>query len=314
MINRIRERIKAHYVEVYATIKLVDIEERFDLVFSRSLGLVFAKLGMKWNWSPTQVSVASLVFGTVGGVLLYYQNDWVLTVAGSLLVTFAGVLDSADGQLARMTKTSSELGRMIDGLIDNWVFLFCYLFATLYFVPIYGWWIFVFGVLAGVAQSTKSTIYDFYKSEYMYFGGGFESAKIEKLEGNATGEWNKSILGKVLFSMNKQYTQNQFKTTTRTSELRAIYEKYAFSTDTQEKFQQMYKEQFKGMMFWWALVCGSNFHRTLIMFFSIIGRFDIYIGINIVTYLPMYIINYAQKLKDDAFLKRLELEFNGNSK
>lgn len=309
MLNKVREKIKAHYVEMDASIKLVDIEEWFDLVFSRPLGLLFAKLGYKWNMHPNQVSVASLIVGVIGGALLYYQNDVVMTVTGSLLVTFAGVLDSADGQLARISKQSSEFGRIVDGLIDNFVFISCYIFATIYFANVYGSWVWIFSVFAGLAQSTKSGIYEFYKSEYLFFAGGEKSSKILYPEDIDPESWNKTLLGKVLYFANISYTKRQFGLTTRSISLRDQYETYAFSPETQDRFQQLYKKQFKSIMTWWALFCGSNFHRTLIMLFSIMGRFDIYIGINIVTYVPMYIINYVQKRKDDAFLKILDSEF-----
>ncbi len=308
MFKTIIDGYKSHYAEVNSTIKMYDIEEKFDLIFSRNLGLLFAKLGLKLNMSPNQVSIASLVFGVVGGALLYYQNDVTMTVAGSLLVTFAGVLDSADGQLARLSKQSSEFGRVLDGFIDNWVFISCYISATLYYVPIYGWWVFVFAVLAGMAQSSKSAIYEFYKSEYMYFGGGFKDAKIEYPEDVKKESWKASIMGRVLLFILQSYSKKQFSMTSRTKELRTKYEKYAFDPSTQGKFQELYRGKFKDIMTWWALVCGSNFHRTLIMGFSIYGRFDIYLAINILTLLPMYIIDYVQKRKDDDLIKQLEAE------
>jgi len=309
MFNSIRVSIKSHFDEVYSSIKMIDVEEKFDLAFSRPLGLLFAKLGFKLNMSPDHVSYTSLISGVIGGALLYYQNDVVMTVSGSLLVTLAGVLDSADGQLARLTKTSSEFGRVLDGFIDNWVFISCYIFATAYYVPIYGWWIFVFAVFAGMAQSSKSAIYEFYKTEYLFLAGGFKESKIEYPEDVKQESWKGSLMGKLLFYILKSYSHKQFSISTRTRELRTKYEAYAYDSDTQERFQELYKAKFKGLLTWWALICGSNFHRTLIMYFSIIGRFDIYLGINIITYVPMYIINYVQMKKDEALIKQLSHEF-----
>ncbi|MBV6645844.1 MAG: CDP-alcohol phosphatidyltransferase family protein, partial [Cyclobacteriaceae bacterium] len=123
MLNAIRK----HYSEVLSTIKLIDIEERFDLVFSRFFGLFFAKAALRLRMTPTDVSIASLAVGLMGGGLLYFQESWVITLSGSILITIAGVLDSADGQLARMSGQSTDLGRIIDGLIDNLVFLACYI-------------------------------------------------------------------------------------------------------------------------------------------------------------------------------------------
>jgi hypothetical protein len=309
MFNNIKEAIKLHFEEVYNSIKMVDVEEKFDLAFSRPFGLLLAKLGLRWKMTPNQVSVASLISGVWGGWLLYYQDDIVMTITGSLLVTFSGVLDSADGQLARLSKQSSPFGRVIDGFMDNWVFISCYVFATAYYVPIYGWWIFIFTILALLAHSDKSAIYEFYKTEYLFYGGGFKDSKIEYPDEIDKEIWNKSFVGKFLHLVLKTYTNKQLSISTRTRELRNNYESYGFNPKTQSRFQVLYKSTFKRSLTWWALICGSNFHRTLIMYFSIIGRFDIYLGINIVTYIPMYILNYIQKRKDNALIKQLNDEF-----
>ena len=115
--------LRRHYEQVMSTIKMMDIEERFDLYFSRFFGLFFAKLGRKWHLTPTQISIVSLLIGVVGGGLLYYQDRLEITLTAMVLITLAGVLDSADGQLARMTGQSTEFGRIVDGVIDNLVFV-----------------------------------------------------------------------------------------------------------------------------------------------------------------------------------------------
>ena len=59
---------------------------------------------------------------------------------------------------------------------------------------------------------------------------------------------------------------------------RCTYEHVRISmSSTREKFIEKYRNTFNPIMFWWALVGGTNTHSTLIMLFSIMGRFDLYL-------------------------------------
>ncbi len=299
--------LNQHREQVRSTIKMMDIEERFDLYFSRFFGLFFAQMGKYLGMTPTQVSIISLVTGVFGGVLLYYQNSWQIILAASFLISLSGVLDSADGQLARMTGQSTDLGRIIDGLVDNFVFVACYLAGAAYYMQFYDWPIFVVAVIAGVSHSFKSAIYEFYKSEYLFFAGPFESADIgypdaieEKLK--LEGSWYKKL---ILFSY-LDYTKRQHWLSTRTRHQRSKFQKLAYNENTKAHFIQKYRELNKPIMFWWALICGTNTHRSLIMILSLIGRFDVYLLITIVTTIPMVIINFKQKNIDNELVKSFD--------
>tara|TARA_Y100001972_G_scaffold129198_1_gene195112 strand:+ start:3261 stop:4178 length:918 start_codon:yes stop_codon:yes gene_type:complete len=300
----LKEAVGKHYSEVLSTIKMLDIEERFDLYFSRFFGLFFAKAGRSFGLTPTQVSVISLVIGIVGGGLLYYQEFWKITLIGSLFITIAGVLDSADGQLARMTGQSSETGRIIDGLIDNLVFASCYVGGTIYFIKEYNYWVLLVALLAGIAHSLKSALYEFYKTEYLYFAGPFESARIaypEEIKAQIASE--KSLFKRLLNYTYLDYTARQFWLSTRTRELRDRFGALAYDKKTQHDFTTSYRRRNHPLLFWWALICGSNTHRSLIMISSLLGRFDVYLIISIITIIPMVVINQRQK-KVDSELER----------
>lgn len=311
MLRSIRNHFSNHNAEVQSTIKLIDIEERFDLAFSRFFGLYFAKMGKFFNMTPTQVSIVSLIFGVVGGYMLFYQDSWVITVWASVLITLAGVLDSADGQLARMTNQSTELGRFIDGSIDSLIFIACYLSACAYYVQgEMGWSIFLLAIPAGVVSHIfTSQIYDFYKSEFLYYVAGSEGSKVKKVDelsgvSEETGFWNKFLRG-----VEVDYTKRQWILVTRTEEMRDVYEHFAFNDDTREKFVEKYRSTFNPIMFWWALVGGTNTHRTLIMLFSIMGRFDLYLIVCLIKLIPIAIVMLAQKFMDEDFMKQLKFQF-----
>lgn len=311
MLRSIRNHFQSHNEEVRATIKLMDIEERFDMAFSRFFGLYFAKMGRFFNMTPTQVSIISLIIGVAGGYMLFYQDSWVITFWASVLITLAGVLDSADGQLARMTGQSTELGRFIDGFIDSAIFIACYLSACAYYVQgDMGWSIFLLAIPAGmVSHIFASQVYDFYKSEFLYYVAGSESSKVKKVEeltdtSEETGFWDKFFR-----AIEIDYTKRQWMLVTRTEEMRDVYEEVAFNEDTREQFVARYRATFHPIMFWWALVGGTNTHRTLIMLFSIMGRFDLYLIVCLIKLIPIAIVMLAQKFLDEDFLKQLKFQF-----
>ncbi len=299
MINYLKRRYRDHLEKVLSTIKLIDIEERFDIYFSRFYGLYFAQVAKKLSLTPTHVSLISLVIGVVGGGLLYYQNEILMTALGGVLIIWAGVLDSADGQLARMTGQSSDLGRVIDGLIDNIVFMSCYIGASLYLVSIYGGWIFILTVASGFAHSYKSAMYEFYKSEYLLMIGksqvGFIPTRVEQVKpvGN---KW----YHRVMHVINKDYTAKQIKYTTRTPEERERMRE--LSNVKPEQFEKWYSNYNLKMLYWWAWLGGSNTHRNAIIVFSLIGRFELYLIVSLlwtIGYLPL---NRMQRKYDQKLL------------
>lgn len=92
--------------------KAYEIEELADVYFFRPVGIVFARAARALQLTPTAVTIASVIVGIAGGALLYFDG---LALIGFALIIFYGVLDSSDGQLARITGRATELGRFLDG-------------------------------------------------------------------------------------------------------------------------------------------------------------------------------------------------------
>jgi phosphatidylglycerophosphate synthase len=93
--------------------KAYEIEELADVYFFRPLGMIFAQAARALRLTPSVVTMAGSAVGIAGGVLLYTPR---LALAGFALIIFHSILDSSDGQLARMTGQTSEFGRLIDGI------------------------------------------------------------------------------------------------------------------------------------------------------------------------------------------------------
>jgi hypothetical protein len=100
-----------------STLKPAEIETIFDFGFFRPIAFQVVKLVMPTKLTPNHLTAMSIAAGLAGSVLLRFDSP-AATVAGAGLMLVYGVLDCADGQLARARGSSSRLGRILDGMSD----------------------------------------------------------------------------------------------------------------------------------------------------------------------------------------------------
>ena len=144
---------------VESTYKAKEVEERIDILFYRPLGFRVAKLASGIGLSPNVITIVSIIFGMLGGHLFYY-DDLRLTIAGMILWVCSNILDSADGQLARMTGQTSEIGRLLDGLGGGVVFGSIYLHIALRHIDdggMFGVWVIAIALFAGIRSNSAPT-------------------------------------------------------------------------------------------------------------------------------------------------------------
>lgn len=92
---------------------IAEIEEWTDTYFCRPLGMLLARGAAALRMTPTQLTVFGAFVGVLGGGFLFDKRLGLLAFA---LLIVHGIIDSADGQLARMTGQITELGRVSDGV------------------------------------------------------------------------------------------------------------------------------------------------------------------------------------------------------
>ena len=148
------------------------VEEWIDLHFFRPLGFRIAGALRPTRATPDQVTVTSLLLGLVAGHLMVYRSV-ALNAAGVGLFIVSDIFDSADGQLARMRKSSTRFGRILDGVSDNLRFinLYLHLLARLALAGV-GWEAVALALAAGVSHSFQSAAVDFMRQADLYLGAG----------------------------------------------------------------------------------------------------------------------------------------------
>ena len=148
------------------------VEEWADRVFFRPAGWRIATALAPTRVSADQVTFASLILGVVAGHLFWYTSGWA-NLAGVALFIWSDILDSADGQLARLRGTSTRLGRILDGLADSGRFLSLYLhLAARLFVAGWGWSGVALGLGALFSHAYQAAAADFIRQAYLYFAVG----------------------------------------------------------------------------------------------------------------------------------------------
>ena len=188
-----KEQAEAAASEFAASLKSRDTEEKIDIWFYRPIGLRIAKACAALKITPNTVTITSIYIGVVAGILFYWDNIWI-NVAGMLLLVFANSLDSADGQLARLTGNKSRFGRILDGIAGDFWFGAIAIALSLRLIQA-GWspWVWVLAVISGLSHVIQSAMADYYRNLYLFFlkgdaGSEFDNSRdIEKQIGEFTG-------------------------------------------------------------------------------------------------------------------------------
>ncbi|ROT06983.1 CDP-alcohol phosphatidyltransferase family protein [Muribaculum intestinale] len=200
------------------TLKSMDTEEHIDLAFYRPIGYMWACLAKRLGVTPNAITIASIFLGIGAGIMFYFPDMW-LNVIGMLLLIWANSFDSADGQLARMTKQYSRLGRILDGLSGDLWFASIYIAICLRenitseFFSAHPWVIWTVAIVTGLCHAKQAAAADYYRQFHLYFLKGEEGSELESCDELrsrlATLSWSKNFWKKLTLTFYTQYTANQ---------------------------------------------------------------------------------------------------------
>lgn len=258
------------------TLKSMDTEEHIDLAFYRPIGYMWACLAKKLGVTPNAITIASIFLGVGAGVMFYFPDMW-LNVIGMLLLVWANSFDSADGQLARMTKQYSRIGRILDGLSgDIW-------FATIYvaiclrenmtsaFFASNPWVIWAIAVVAGLCHAKQAAAADYYRQFHLYFLKGEEGSELEssrELKEKLAGlSWSRNFWQKLTLTFYTNYTVNQESNTRWMQRLRAELHRRFPSGKIPQEFRDAFRKGSLPLMKY-TNILSFNW-RTIALFVSL---------------------------------------------
>ncbi|MBR6894297.1 MAG: CDP-alcohol phosphatidyltransferase family protein [Bacteroidaceae bacterium] len=212
--------------KLQSTLKSNDIEEWLDLKIVRPIGYWWTLLFLKLNVHPNTVTVLSMIIGGAAGFFLVKRADTteglIYNIIGILLIMWANIYDSTDGQLARLTGKKTRLGRILDGAAgDIW-------FISIYFglairlcdqtIPFtdmkWGWISFALMATSGfLCHARQCNLADYYRQAHLFFQKGAANSELDNYKQQKAlydeAKWSDDFIWKFFLLTYVRYTKIQ---------------------------------------------------------------------------------------------------------
>lgn len=150
--------------------RTAEIEEITNRYFVHPTANRLVPLFAKAHLTPNAVSITGMLFGIAAGLAYYRYREFDWTLAGFLLMLAWHVMDGADGQLARFTRSYSHFGKVLDGISDTVTFVAVYTALAMALGHRYGGEIYALVILSGMCHAVQSASYELERQEYDSLG------------------------------------------------------------------------------------------------------------------------------------------------
>ncbi|HWM25044.1 MAG TPA: CDP-alcohol phosphatidyltransferase family protein [Chthoniobacterales bacterium] len=273
--------------------KAYEIEELVDVYFFRPLGFIIARFAATLRLTPTQVTVFGALVGIAGGAMLYDER---LGLYAFALLILHGIIDSADGQLARMTGQVTELGRALDGGAGYLTHAAIYLAIAAGVMHRGGSGaILIWMVLAGIANAVQAQMYEHHRHDYAMIAVKGLAPRGDPA--TITQAWMKSLYA---WYMATARVLNGLH-----AEVESVIAARSTAGVVREDDRALYRKRFYGPMRGWNLL-GDNMRRYAIGILVCLDRLDLFFAFIL---LPMNAVLIAlwfwQRSADRRFLASL---------
>src|SRR6185369_6333672 len=156
------------YTEYKKSLKMMEVEEYFDLFFYRPLAFILVKTIYHTRITPNQITYAAIFIGLTSGYFYARGTTFYFTV-GALFFMIYNIVDCSDGMLARLKKTGTNAGRIVDGLADYISTAAVFIgigigFANQQPNPMYWWSLLIAAAASNVIQSA---LVDYYRNRFL---------------------------------------------------------------------------------------------------------------------------------------------------
>jgi hypothetical protein len=272
------------------SLKMKEVEEVIDLLLYRPLAFLIVIAVYNTKIKPDHLTLMAMLMGIAGG-LFYSLGTHQSAIAGAVFYLLFNILDCSDGQLARIKKNGSSVGRLLDGLADYIAAITVYTgiafgFAGMFEQPS------VFLILTGVAGLSiiiQESLVDYYRTRFLdvvlqrqdTFNEGMEEYRTEydKIK-NQEGKW----FSKFIFLIYLAYSSIQRFLTPKKKKITSI-------STTPDRY---FKLNHIIIRFW--VFMGPSAKITILILCSLYCRFDIFFwivigGFNILAVL-LWLIQY----------------------
>ena len=276
-----------------------EIEDPTNLYFIHPISARLVPVFAKYGITPNTVSFIGMGCGILAGVAYHFYNHTAGAILGFALMLAWHVMDGADGQLARLTKTYSELGKVLDGICDYVTFTAVYVGLALAMSRFMGGWAWVLVACSGAAHAVQSAAYEMQRQDYNFWGWGRTSAALPRLDAKPQG---------VVQHLHYFYARVQLWAAGGAADFHTAFAGVLAAAPEQETtLRAAYREAFAPMIRRWG-VLGANY-RTLGLFIAALIKLPaLYFLFEILGFgAILFSLLAAQKAQYRAFLARIAL-------
>ena len=282
-----------------ASIKSIDTEEFIDLWFYRPLGFRCALFFRKYGIHPNVITILSIFLGAAAGIC-FAQESLRWNILGVLLLMWANLYDSTDGQLARITGQKTRWGRILDGFAGDVWFFFIYAaiavrttFEPIPFAPGYNWGVFIW-ILCSFAgfwvHGSQCQLADYYRNVHLYFmnernGHEFDTSVAQQKIFDTT-PWRGNFAWKIFLHFYVAYTANQERMSPKFQQLMTIIRERYGSNPPQELREEFRKGSLPLMKYTNILTFNSRF--IMLWFTMLIGELWFYLFFELVILMAIF--------------------------
>jgi len=247
--------------------RTAEIEEVTNRLFIHPASRFFVRFFAKLDLHPNVVSIIGMTLGGLAGWAYYHSADWRMSVVGLVLMIGWHVMDGADGQLARLTGKTSEIGKVLDGLCDHTAFLAVYIGIGMAIGGESGSWIWLLAVPAGIAHIMQASAYEFQRSVYDYAVKGKESARVATVDEFRLQMEGLSGLSLLFARLNLLYLKVQSRVSVQDDEMRVRLDEVLRGPDV-SNLRAGIRALLLPSVKQWSVMCSN--YRTIAIFVTCI--------------------------------------------
>ena len=268
--------------------------------FYRPLGFRCALFFRNRGIHPNVITIISIFLGVAAGVCFAQENlRW--NMLGILLLIWANLYDSTDGQLARITGQKTRWGRILDGFAgDCWFFSIYFAIAVretfqpIPFAPGYEWGMLIW-IMASFSgfwvHGSQCQLADYYRNIHLYFineknGNEFHNSTAVRKEYKET-PWKGNFFWKIFLNAYIAYVDNQERMTPKFQKfIRLVNGKYG--TDIPEALRKEFRKGSLPLMKY-ANILTFNTRAITLFVVTLIGQMWFYLFFELVILMALFI-------------------------
>ncbi len=285
------------YSQYKSSLKAIEVEEIFDLIIYRPLAFLFVKATYSMNITPDMVSLVALSIGSTAGIMFGF-GGYTFLVIGAILYFMSNVLDCADGQIARLKKNGTKVGRIVDGFVDYIVSIFVFVGIGIGLTKQFNWhevnlwgntylqwdpivYIWVASILGAISSAVQAFYFDFYRNKFLEVVYGRAQNIIEEIkeyedESQRLKENGSHGFQRFLISIYLKYSALQLKIQKDSEE----------NHNEQKPNPKVYYAKNRLLLRLWSYV-GSTTHITLCVITALLGNMEVFL---IICILPLNLL------------------------